>query len=374
MFPPPTSADLFTTRKNHEAKTLLTFEVPFLPDAEYIDFLAENQAHLASVYFSLHDPHCFDARVGVPSHPLSRLIQDLKHLPGVTKYALLNSRFHPPQNTLDAHRIDAVLDTLETLVQAGCLQGIVYVDHYLLRALSDRNPDLCARLQAVPGVNCLLDSLPRIAHHLECLEQTAFKAPEKIVLDRSLNRDRKALDRIASQSRQLWPNMHLGLLANEGCLPHCPFKLAHDSSIALGRMDPAQEQTRAMNTSLGCARSFVHDPSLLLRSPFLRPEDIHAYAPSIQHIKLSGRTRGARIMRRVIDHYIHRAYSGNLLELMDTQELLADRFVISNQDLPSDFGQRTMNCALACYACSYCRDLAKRHVQDKGVRIKPMWA
>ncbi|WP_027371496.1 hypothetical protein [Desulfovermiculus halophilus] len=351
----------------------LRFEVPFLPQADYADFLAQNSSRLDGVYFSLHTDRLLDARAGVAPHSLQDMIRHLRTIRDTPKFALLNSRFQNPSSLLDPGWVDSALEPLAALHRAGCLDGIVYVDPYLLQALSDRAPDLCSHLQAVPGVNAMLDSLPRINQHLELITHTAFMSPGKLILDRSLNRDLSRLREISSSCARLWPGMRLGLLANEGCLPHCPFKLSHDAAISLGRMDPALERTLDLNTSLGCARAFARDPSLILRSPFIRPEDAAAYSPWIQTIKLGGRTRGAGVMRKVLSIYLKGAYAGNLLELMDTLELLAHRFYVANQDLPSDFGKRTMDCGLCCSACTYCASLVPAHVQDLGVRIKPMW-
>ena len=351
----------------------IRFEVPFLPDEEYTNFLAANKSSLACIYFSLHEEMIPDARVGIAPSSSAEIICLLRKLPGLPKYALLNSRFFPPTQVLDENHVQAIITKLKTFYQAGCLDGIVFVDHYLLQALSDRDPSLSAQLEAVPGANCLLDSLPRIFQHLELIAQTAFKLPGKLVLDRTLNRNLSSLREIRNQCSLFWPQMRLGLLANEGCLPHCPYKLTHDAAISLGRWDPAQEKTYVLNTSLGCARTFIRDPALILRSPFIRPEDVAAYSPYVQDIKLGGRTRGPQVMRKILTMYIQGSYTGNLLELMDTQEFLAHRFFVANQELPAEFGARTMQCGLRCYECSYCRNLATAHVQNLGLHIKPMW-
>jgi hypothetical protein len=352
----------------------IRFEVPFLPDEGYTKFLAANKSSLACIYFSLHEEMIPDARVGIAPSSSAEIIRLLRKLPGLPKYALLNSRFFAPTQVLDENHVQAIISKLKTFYQAGCLDGIVFVDHYLLQALSDRESSLCAQLEAVPGANCLLDSLPRIFQHLELIAQTAFKLPGKLVLDRTLNRNLSSLREISNECSPLWPQMRLGLLANEGCLPHCPYKLTHDAAISLGRWDPAQEKTYVLNTSLGCARTFIRDPSLILRSPFIRPEDVAAYRPYVQDIKLGGRTRGPQVMRKILTMYIQGTYIGNLLELMDTQEFMAHRFFVANQNLPPDFGSRTIDCGLRCYSCSYCPGLAAVHIQDLGVHIKPMWA
>lgn len=41
-----------------------------------------------------------------------------------------------------------------------------------------------------------------------------------------------ALERVVDMCRRHFPDLRLGLLVNEGCLPDCPFKPAHDAHIA----------------------------------------------------------------------------------------------------------------------------------------------
>ena len=49
-----------------------------------------------------------------------------------------------------------------------------------------------------------------------------------INLDRSLNRDMDMLRKI-QPVRKKYPNLILSLLVTEGCMPHCPFKVEHDT-------------------------------------------------------------------------------------------------------------------------------------------------
>lgn len=49
-----------------------------------------------------------------------------------------------------------------------------------------------------------------------------------INLDRSLNRDMNML-RQMQKVRKKYPNLILSLLVSEGCMPHCPFKVEHDT-------------------------------------------------------------------------------------------------------------------------------------------------
>ena len=65
--------------------------VPFLPDEHYIACLEQCTADLESVHFCLEHEPCLDSRVRVGN---AGALTGLARLPGVRKYALLNSRFH----------------------------------------------------------------------------------------------------------------------------------------------------------------------------------------------------------------------------------------------------------------------------------------
>jgi len=343
----------------------MLYEVPLLPDEEYVAFLAENIQRLHSVHFSLHTGLAADGRP--PSAPCSpeRLTALLSQLPGPRKYALLNSRFNDPAAYQDNERLNALAGALDALRSEGNLHGIVYADHYLLQALSDACPGVCAELEAVPSINAMLDSAPKVLRRLHYISTTAFRPPGKIILDRSLNRNLPALAETSSALRQALPDMNIALLANEGCLPDCPFKAAHDSHISLSCLPHGTRGTFTAIARLGCGRHFATDPSLLFQSPFIRPEDAANYAPYADVLKLCGRTMGSTAMRRIVSAYVAGRYEGNLLDILDSLDFLAPIMRIDNQSLPLDFLNTVSHCDHNCPTCPYCPALAASHVQRR---------
>lgn len=331
--------------------------VPFLPDERYVDFLIECVDDLDCVHFSLFQNHVLDSRIHIdPPASQERLIRGLERLRGPRKYALLNSRFYNPSLLTDAHHISPLIQTLETFLERGILHGIVYSDHYLLQHLSDRAPAIAAQLEAVPSINVMLDSFTKIETLLTYIGETGFKMPGKLVLDRSLNRDLDELAQIALLIHQAHPGLHLEVLANEGCLPYCPFKLSHDSYIALANL-VGVDQTHALNCDLGCMRLLDEHPHRILQSPFIRPEDIDLYLYHIDTIKLCGRTLGPEFLMKTIRAYRARRYDGNLLDLMDAMAWLADRLFIDNRMLSFDFANMLSQCDNRCERCGFCKEL-----------------
>ncbi|MCX5877198.1 MAG: hypothetical protein NT087_13060 [Deltaproteobacteria bacterium] len=337
---------------------MLQLDVPFLPDPHYMEFLADLQPALYSVHFSLYLDNIPDGRHRPGTTPeFADLTASLARLPVPKKYALLNSRFHHPQLYGDKAALHKIITALDTLLTAGTLHGITIVDFYLLQALSDTSPETCSQLEAVPGVNCMLDSFAQIQAYCDTVARTAFKPPAKLNLDRSLNRNLPELAAISQQCRRHFPEVKLTLLANEGCLDRCPFKLTHDAQIAFANTGLIANETHAANQELGCIRELTAHPAELFKSPFIRPEDLHHYEGMVEVIKLCGRTLGPAFLQRVVRAYASRRYEGNLLDLMDTMEWLAKRLHVANEELPADFLARLSGCDKNCRACAYCREL-----------------
>ncbi|MFP7754125.1 hypothetical protein ACLG6S_05605 [Thermodesulfobacteriota bacterium B35] len=333
------------------------FDVPFLPEEEYVEFLVQCADELDSVHFAPAGHGGLDQRVRVGGAAADRsLVTLLGRLNGPSRYLLLNSRFCAPEILVSGDGLQELVRSMRELVERGLLDGIVYSDHYLLQRLADLAPDLAAVLEAVPSVNCMLDSFARIQGQLTWIRATGFRAPGRIVLDRSLNRDLDRLASVARQCRHRWPQMKIGLLANEGCLYHCPYKLSHDAYISLANLQ-GRDRTFTLNQELGCLRILGERPHRILQSPFIRPEDLELYLCHVDTIKLCGRTLGASFLVRLLTAYIRRRYDGNLLDLLDAVHWLADRIHIDNSALSFDFASMLSGCDNRCGRCGFCLEL-----------------
>ena len=332
----------------------MLLDVPFIPDNGYAAVLTGHADRLCSVHFSLSSPHLQDARQRMVNGDAARTISGLNALPGVDRYVLMNTRFHAPERYFDADGLDRTSGLLEQLLDQAGLKGVVFADGYYLNALSAHSPDIAARLEAVPSINCMLDSPERIFAVLDMIERSGFRPPSRLVLDRSLNRDMKRLRAVSEQVRQACPDVKLLLMANEGCLFQCPYKPAHDAHIALVNERLCGDRTFAVNRDFGCVRQMLSDPGTMLASPFIRPEDLPLYADLADGIKICGRNRGADFLTRAFTAYADRRYTGNLLDLMDAMGDLNGHVDIPNPALPEDFADRVTACDKRCRVCGWC--------------------
>lgn len=348
----------------------MRYDVPFLPDPDYVGLLRDNRERLSSVHFRL-GPGVPDGRLpGVGDTDPQEMMEGLRALSGVRRYGLLNCRFHDPA-FLSGDGLTDLVQLLEGYLAADVLDGIVYADQYLLQALSDAAPDLASALVAVPSVNFRLDSAERALSLLEYAAGTRFRPARRLVLDPSLNRHSLRLAGVAAALRAAVPGLRVGILANEGCLYACPYKAAHDGHMAMSRLLPVRIGGD-IKERLGCLRLFFEEPSRVFASPFVRPEDVPRVAGLVDFCKLSGRTRGTADLTEVVGAYLSGFYQGNLLWLLDTLEALAGRLWVENAAMPANYFDLTDGCGRRCRECGICAQLAAELVRDQGVVLSNM--
>lgn len=332
-------------------------DVPFLPEETYIEFLNSSSSHIDSVHFSLPGSQRMDNRAHSQSVESVETLAGLLDQTAVPKrYALLNSRFYGPALLTDRQQLRQLVNALTVCAEHKVISGIIYCDHYLLQCLSNEAPDLAAELEAVPGINTMLDSQSKIDAHLAYIGETRFRLPTRIVLDRSLNRNLSRLTEIARWCREGMPDLKLELVGNEGCLPHCPYRSSHDAYIALDNME-GKTCSHGINNTLGCRQLLKRQPYRILQSPFIRPEDVDSYLYDVDIIKISGRNLNSSTLQQIIAAYIARSWKGNLLDLLDSSHWLASELYVDNNGLSFDFANMLSVCNNRCESCRFCMEL-----------------
>ena len=86
----------------------------------------------------------------------------LTRLGAVRKYCRMNSRFIRPEQYRDRSFLAQLAGQVDILLSHDSIDGIVFSDFYFLAAVSGHSPLLAKHLEAVPGVNCMLDDAASI--------------------------------------------------------------------------------------------------------------------------------------------------------------------------------------------------------------------
>ncbi len=236
------------------------------------------------------------------------------------------------------------------LAKAG-VDGVTVAEPYFVELLREHS------METVISCVAHVDS-PQRAEFFEALGADA------IAVDTNINRDFRILKAI-----QKAVHCDIRVLVNEGCLYKCPFRHAHFnlfSHITSSRASSSQNAQVQPPNTFGdyyfdkCISIRVRDPSQIIRSPWIRPEDLKAYeAIGIDEFKISGRANAVRWILNCMEVYHRRELKGNLLEVLDCPSELRYTFYLDNGLLDGCIEQ-WKNCKKICDDCRYCDELTSK--------------
>jgi len=128
----------------------------------------------------------------------------------------------------------------------------------------------------------------------------------------SVNRDFERLGAIRASVA-----CELELYANIPCLHECPLWGRHYRYLGLTTLIGRPSEPEPDPYLQYCSRVFLEDPVQLVKSPFIRPEDVEQYfAIGIDRLKLSDRAEPTAFLLRTAAAYASGRFSGNLFELV----------------------------------------------------------
>jgi len=350
----------------------MNFDIPVIYDTDYIDFINSNSNYIHSIYFSLPTGKSSDARI------ISRLFEIdvfnafLNNIPKhIKRYVTLNGRY-TPIDLYSNENIKTTIQNLKKLYLSNNLNGIIFLDCYFLLLLSEEDPNFLKEIEAIPSINCFIDSIEKFYSYINYIKKTNFKHPSKIILDRSLNRNIKKLSSICEEIKKYDSNLKIEILLNEGCLYQCPFKINHDICISLvndktvggliylnNKLNNNDFEFQSLNQKYGCLNYLTLNPEDILKTPFIRPEDIKYYE-FIDIFKLCGKVRHFDFLQECFIAYRTGSYSKNLLDLLDSLSVFNEKYYIFNDQFPKTFFEQVNNCDKNCNSCNYCSRVFKK--------------
>ncbi|MGB2842268.1 MAG: peptidase U32 family protein [Halobacteriota archaeon] len=229
------------------------------------------------------------------------------------------------------------------------VDGVTVAEPYLIELLRD------FPMETVISCVAHVDS-PQRAEFFEAL------GADSITVDTNINRNFGVLKAILRAV-----DCTIRILVNEGCLYKCPFRHSHFNLFSHITSSSLNARAQPLNTFGDyyfdkCISIRVRDPSQIIRSPWIRPEDVKEYeAIGIEEFKISGRANTVNWILNGMQAYSSRSYEGNLLDLLDCPAELKDMFFIDNADLEGAIKQ-WKGCKKICEECRYCDELTSKVV------------
>ena len=175
-------------------------------------------------------------------------------------------------------------------------------------------------------------------------------------------------------------------MVNEGCLYKCPFRKFHfnATSHASKEVGGARFDASFADFFGSCNPVISEDHSQILKSGWIRPEDLRKYGEITSFFKIVGRSQLSGMVIRSIKAYLEESWSGDLLDILCAsikRFSLTYGAYLDNESLDKyKFFEKVTSCGHMCSQCSYCEDIANEliglgvYTAEKAEDMFPLYA
>jgi collagenase-like PrtC family protease len=193
-----------------------------------------------------------------------------------------------------------LIELLEWIDQSGA-DAVTIGLPYLIDLVRKRFPRLKVKVSTTARVNTVRKAL-----------QYEDMGVEEIIIDEHINREFKTLEAIRKAV-----TCNLELIVNNICLWQCPYNYEHVNHDGHASREGEEEDYCYLQyPGYLCLYRKLTDPVELLKSPWIRPEDIpHYEAIGYEHFKITERFKKTALLLEHVKAYENRRYDGNLLDL-----------------------------------------------------------
>lgn len=204
---------------------------------------------------------------------------------------------------------DKILEYLDSVVALG-IDSIVVAIPFYLELIKQRYPDIGVKV----SLNAHVDSLQK-------LKVWNDLGADNIVVCESLNRDFEMLEKFRENSRA-----ELELITSNVCLFSCAYQYYHNGLVAhMSQEDNPLKGLYVEYPVLHCMLSKFSEPKMLIRSRWIRPEDMKEYEKIGYNVfKIGARQSSTEWNTRAARAYASQDYDGNLLLILQGLEPIAD--------------------------------------------------
>ena len=340
--------------------TTLEFSVPYNEDTKSLDDifklkeLGENK--ITEVFLSGPQEYSASGRV-MDELNLDMFLNavDRIHREGLRANLIMNATCEGSEWYTTSVR-NKTLDYLELVHKKHGVESVTIANPIYISEVRERLPniEICASVLA----------------DIDCLERAIIftkLGANVITPDVSINRNLELLKEIKRVT-----GTELKIMVNEGCLNKCPFRKFHFNYIS----HESKKSGRELVFVPYCDRVIREDPSQILKSGWIRPEDTRKYSDITSFFKIVGRALPTSKVIRAIKAYLGESWDGDLLDIVSSslgRYALNHGTYLDNKTLGEyKFFERVTSCGQNCSQCSYCNEIAQKLVATVGFTEEKM--
>ena len=325
------------------------FAVPYNNDVETLEEILKlnglGASYIREIYFSGPQNYSGSGRA-MPPIELEHFINtiDIIHSAGIRANLLMNSTCEGI-NWYSDKIIASKMEYLRLMHEEHGLEAVTIANPLYIKEARKRFPDIEICASVLADIDCLQKAL------------IYSKAGADVITpDININRNLKLLEDIKEAT-----GVELKLMVNEGCMYKCPFRKFHFNYTS----HQSKEATTESNIFFDdCQQIIGSDHSQILKSCWIRPEDIGKYANITNYFKLAGRGKSKSHVLRTIRAYSEESWQGDFLDLLCASLnmfTLENGVYLDNKSLDKyNFFDKVTTCGHNCNHCDYCDDLAKK--------------
>ncbi len=190
-------------------------------------------------------------------------------------------------------------------VEKAGVDGITVATNYLFRLLRKRYP----KLQVGVGIFMKFEQLERFKFYED--QGAAY-----ITVGFNIVRDFNMMKKIRKAVK-----CGLHVFVNNICLFNCPHITYHPNALThMSQTNTHSSRVCVDYHTWTCNSIKLKNPEELIKSRWIRPEDLHIYEEmGFTHFKITDRSRATKWLLRAVKAYVDRRYDGNLCDILSLE-------------------------------------------------------
>ena len=333
----------------------LSFSMPYNDSRETLQELIKLQGlggnTISEIYLSCPQEYSGSGRV-TPKTNITRFIETVKLIHGnkIRVNLVLNITCQGADWYL-SKTIDNILNFIEMMHGEHGVEAVTIANPIYISAIKQRIPELEICASVLSDIDCVKRA-----------ELVSQAGADTITPDANINRDLELLKDIKEAT-----GARIKIMVNEGCLYKCIFRKFHFNFVSHWSKELEHSIMEGKDFFEHCNAVTLKDRSQILKSGWIRPEDLEKYKDITTSFKVVGRTRAGSLVLRAARAYMSQHYEGNLLDIICSSLnvfSLAYGAYLDNARLGEyEFFNKVTSCDRKCNRCSYCQELAKKLVK-----------